>query len=77
MVPNPGKPHLHHVVARLYILSSKFTFLPQNIPLFSSDFAFVQSADEIAMAPKRKNQNSAAVVIPPINPNSQLPFAGN
>jgi hypothetical protein len=29
------------------------------------------------MAPKRKNQNSAAVVIPPIDPNSQLPFAGN
>jgi hypothetical protein len=29
------------------------------------------------MAPKRKNQSSAAVVIPPIDPNSQLPFAGN
>jgi hypothetical protein len=29
------------------------------------------------MAPKRKNQNSTAVVIPPIDPNSQLPFAGN
>jgi hypothetical protein len=29
------------------------------------------------MAPKRKSQNSAATVIPPINPNSQLPFAGN
>jgi hypothetical protein len=29
------------------------------------------------MAPKRKNQNSATVVIPPIDPNSQLPFAGN
>jgi hypothetical protein len=29
------------------------------------------------MAPKRKNQNSAAVVIPPIDPNSQLPFTGN
>jgi hypothetical protein len=29
------------------------------------------------MAPKRKNQNSAAVVIPPIDPNNQLPFAGN
>jgi hypothetical protein len=29
------------------------------------------------MAPKRKNQNSAAVVIPPIDPNSQLPFAAN
>jgi hypothetical protein len=29
------------------------------------------------MAPKRKNQNTAAVAIPPIDPNSQLPFAGN
>jgi hypothetical protein len=29
------------------------------------------------MAPKRKKQNSVAVVIPPIDPNSQLPFAGN
>jgi hypothetical protein len=29
------------------------------------------------MAPKWKNQNSAAVVIPPIDPNNQLSFAGN
>jgi hypothetical protein len=29
------------------------------------------------MALKRKNQNSAAVVIPPIDPNNQLSFAGN
>jgi hypothetical protein len=29
------------------------------------------------MAPKRKSQSSAAVVIPSIDPNSQLPFAGN
>jgi hypothetical protein len=29
------------------------------------------------MLPKRKNQNFAAVVIPPIDPNSQLSFAGN
>jgi hypothetical protein len=29
------------------------------------------------MAPKRKSQNSAAAFIPPIDPNSQLPFAGN
>jgi hypothetical protein len=76
-VPNPGKSHLYHVVARLCVLSPNFTFLPQNNPLFPSDFASVQSADEIAMAPKRKNQNSAAMVIPSIDPNSQLPFAGN
>jgi hypothetical protein len=29
------------------------------------------------MAPKRKSQNSATAIIPPIDPNSQLPFAGN
>jgi hypothetical protein len=29
------------------------------------------------MAPKRKKQSSAVVIIPPIDPNSQLPFAGN
>jgi hypothetical protein len=29
------------------------------------------------MTPKRKNQNSVAAVIPPIDPNSQLSFAGN
>jgi hypothetical protein len=76
-VPNPGKPHLYLVAARLCIMSPNLPFLPQNIPLLSSDFTSVQSTDEIAMAPKRKNQNSAAVVIPPIDPNSQLPFTGN
>jgi hypothetical protein len=29
------------------------------------------------MAPKRKSYNSTAAIIPPIDPNSQLPFAGN
>jgi hypothetical protein len=29
------------------------------------------------MAPKRKNQSSVVVIIPPIDPNNQLPFAGN
>jgi hypothetical protein len=29
------------------------------------------------MAPKRKNQSSVAAVIPPIDPKSQLSFAGN
>jgi hypothetical protein len=29
------------------------------------------------MAPKRKKQSSTAAIIPPIDPNSQLPFAGN
>jgi hypothetical protein len=29
------------------------------------------------MAPKRKRQSFVAAIIPPIDPNSQLPFAGN
>jgi hypothetical protein len=29
------------------------------------------------MAPKRKRQSSVAAIIPPIDPNNQLPFAGN
>jgi hypothetical protein len=29
------------------------------------------------MAPKRKRQSAVAVIIPPIDLNSQLPFAGN
>jgi hypothetical protein len=29
------------------------------------------------MAPKRKRQRAAVSIIPPIDPNSQLPFAGN
>ena len=29
------------------------------------------------MAPKQKNQSSTATIIPPIDPNSQLTFAGN
>jgi hypothetical protein len=76
-VSDPGKPHLYHVTACLYVLSPNFTFLPPNITLLPSDFASFQSTDEIAMAPKRKNQNSAVVAIPPIDPNSQLPFAFN
>jgi hypothetical protein len=29
------------------------------------------------MASKRKKQSTVAAIIPPIDPNSQLPFAGN
>jgi hypothetical protein len=75
-VSGSGKPHLCHVAARLCILSPSLTFASEP-PLFPFDFASAQSADEIAMVPKRKNQNSIAAVIPPIDLNSQLPFTGN
>jgi hypothetical protein len=45
--------------------------------MFPFDLASAQFAGEIEMAPKRKSQNSTAAIIPPIDPNSQLPFAGN
>jgi hypothetical protein len=48
--------------------------LPPN-PLCNS--ALAPSASRIEMAPKRKASSSSVVVIPPIDPNSQLPFVGN
>ena len=75
-VSDLGKPHLYHVAARLCILSPSLTFAFE-FPLFPFDFASAQPANEIAMAPKRKSQNSATAIIPPIDFNSQLPFAGN
>ena len=41
------------------------------------DTASVPLASKIEMAPKRKASSSSVAVIPPIDPNSQLPFAGN
>jgi hypothetical protein len=49
-------------------------FLPPN-SLCNSALALFASRFE--MAPKRKASSSSAAVIPPIDPNSQLPFAGN
>jgi hypothetical protein len=34
-------------------------------------------ASRVEMAPKRKASSSSAAVIPPIDPNNQLPFVGN
>jgi hypothetical protein len=76
MVSDPEKPHLYHTVVCLCILALASLFASEP-PLFSFDFASAQSANEIVMAPKRKSQSSAAAVIPPIDPNSQFPFAGN
>jgi hypothetical protein len=75
-VSDPGKPHLYHVVARLCILSHNFTFLQTLLcfPLISLPF---NPLTRLRWRPSRKNQSFDAVVIPPIYPNSQLPFAGN
>jgi hypothetical protein len=49
-------------------------FLPPD-PLCDSALALF--ASRVEMAPKRKASSSSAAVIPPIDPNSQLPFVGN
>jgi hypothetical protein len=49
-------------------------FLPPD-PLCNSAPALF--ASRVEMAPKRKASSSSVAVIPPIDPNSQLPFAGN
>jgi hypothetical protein len=49
-------------------------FLPSDSLCNSSPTLF---ASRIEMAPKQKASSSSAVMIPPIDPNSQLPFAGN
>jgi hypothetical protein len=43
----------------------------------SCNSALALFANRFEMAPKRKASSSFAVVIPPIDPNSQLPFASN
>jgi hypothetical protein len=49
-------------------------FLPPD-PL--CNLALALFASRVEMTPKRKASSSSATVIPPIDPNSQLPFAGN
>jgi hypothetical protein len=50
------------------------SFLPPDLLCNSAPALF---ASRVEMAPKRKASSSSAAVIPPIDPNSQLPFAGN
>jgi hypothetical protein len=46
-------------------------------PGFLYNTASAPLASEVEMAPKRKASSSSVAIIPPIDPNSQLPFAGN
>jgi hypothetical protein len=45
--------------------------------MLSRNTASALFASKVEMAPKRKSQSLSAAIIPPIDPNSQLPFAGN
>jgi hypothetical protein len=71
------KPHMYCIVARLCFPCPNSCFSASKLSSRSCDTASVLLASEIEMAPKRKASSSSAAVIPPINLNSQLPFASN
>jgi hypothetical protein len=77
MVSGLKKPHMYCTVARLRFPCPNSCFSASKLSLRSCDTASVLFASEIEMAPKQKASSSSATVIPPIDPNSQLTFAGN
>jgi hypothetical protein len=68
---------MYCTVARLCIPCPSFCFSASRPSLLSCDPAFGPLVSKVEMAPKRKASSSSIAVIPPIDPNSQLPFAGN
>jgi hypothetical protein len=77
MASGPGKSPMYCTVARLHALCPSFCFFASRLSLLSCDIASAPLASEVEMAPKRKASSSSVAIIPPIDPNSQLPFAGN
>jgi hypothetical protein len=77
VAPGPGKPHMYYTVARLRIPCPSFCFFASRPSLLSCNTASAPLVSKVEMAPKRKASSSSVAVIPPIDPNSQLPFAGN
>jgi hypothetical protein len=73
----PGKTHMYCTVARLHAPCPSSCFPASRPSLPFCDSASAPLAGEVEMAPKRKASSSSVAVIPPIDPNSQLPFAGN
>jgi hypothetical protein len=73
----PGKPYMYCTVPCLHIPcpSSCFPASRPSLPICNS--ASAPLAGEVEMVPKRKVSSSSVAVIPPIDPNSQLPFTGN
>jgi hypothetical protein len=76
-VSDPGISHMYCAFSHLCFQcpSSCFPAFRSSLSLCSSSPALFTVGVE--MAPKRKASSSSAAVIPPIDPNSQLPFAGN
>jgi hypothetical protein len=77
VAPGPGKPHMYCTIARLRVPCPSFCFSASRLSLLSCNIAFAPPASKFEMAPKRKASSSSVAIIPPIDPNSQLPFAGN
>jgi hypothetical protein len=77
VAPGPGKPHMYCTVARLRVPCPSFCFSASRLSLLSCNIASAPLASKVEMAPKRKASSSSVAIIPPIDPNSQLPFAGN
>jgi hypothetical protein len=68
---------MYCIVARLHISCPSSCFPASRPSLPFCDSAFAPLAGEVEMAPKRKASSLSVAAIPPIDPNSQLPFAGN
>jgi hypothetical protein len=77
VAPGPGKPHMYCTVALLRVPCPSFCFSASRPSLLSCNIASAPLASKVEMAPKRKASSSSIAIIPPIDPNSQLPFAGN
>jgi hypothetical protein len=77
VAPGPRKPHMHCTVTRLRLPCPSSCFSASRPSLVSCGIASALPTSKVGMAPKRKASSSSVAVIPPIDPNSQLPFAGN
>jgi hypothetical protein len=76
-VSNPGRPHMYCAFSRLCFPCPSFCFPASRSSLSFCNSAPALFAGGVEMAPKRKASSSSAAVIPPIDPNNQLSFAGN
>jgi hypothetical protein len=76
-VSDPGISHMYCAFRRLCFPCPSSCFLASRSSLSFCNSAPALFIVKVEMAPKRKASSSFAAVIPPIDPNSHLPFAGN
>jgi hypothetical protein len=77
VAPGPGKPHMYCTVARHRVACPIFAFMHPGFLYSPAILLPLPLASKVEMEPKRKASSSSVAIIPPIDPNSQLPFAGN